>query len=298
MQLPLASSLESTPSDHHSSREWMLNYQQEHVVNCRRSPSFATNNKKKKTALSSGSSSWNKNESFSDITLAPLSLFSEETSFGKKVPEILKDFLKENKEPYNQHQEPETEPPSFDQILKCLSASFDPILEADLSSPAPANKKTEEQQQSLDVVSAIVRLAEKNKAEAKHKKAQRSRIKKVYKKRSEQLNPWVKEYTEPSDKDVLFGRGGLTNHHPGNVTYRGKVGELCQSYQKLMAKTAKTELAGEIVDWVQQEQHGRFLKQDPKNNKKWYVVMDGEARRKACTALREYKPGNQRDRKK
>lgn len=92
--------------------------------------------------------------------------------------------------------------------------------------------------------------------------------------------------------DVLCGRGGETNHHPGNVQYRS----LVKAYQKLylLAKRRdKPKIAQCIVVSIRGV-NGRFLKR-MKNPKKvggcyWVDVGNVKAREKTSQALREGAP--------
>lgn len=101
---------------------------------------------------------------------------------------------------------------------------------------------------------------------------------------------------QPSD--VLCGRGGETNHHPGNVQYRS----LVKAYQKLylLAKRRdKPKIAQCIVVSVRGV-GGRFLKRtkkcaqlDPTTTRKspsWIDVGHVKAREKTSQALREGAP--------
>lgn len=94
--------------------------------------------------------------------------------------------------------------------------------------------------------------------------------------------------------DVLCGRGGETNHHPGNIRYRS----LVKAYQKLylLAKRRdKPKIAQCIVVSVRGVE-GRFLKR-AKNATKgstWVDVGNVKAREKTSQALREGAP-NLRD---
>lgn len=98
--------------------------------------------------------------------------------------------------------------------------------------------------------------------------------------------PESKEYVEPKkDIDVLLGRGGRSNHFPGNKRYREEVSNLRQWYNDLNDKDRKTELSSCLVDFVK-DYGGRFLELDREVNK-WYIVPDIVARRKASQALRE-----------
>jgi len=96
--------------------------------------------------------------------------------------------------------------------------------------------------------------------------------------------------------DVLCGRGGETNHHPGNIRYRS----LVKAYQKLylLAKRRdKPKIAQCIVVSVRGV-NGRFLKRTKNANKtggsKWIDVGNVKAREKTSQALREGAP-NLRD---
>lgn len=95
--------------------------------------------------------------------------------------------------------------------------------------------------------------------------------------------PEVKNYVEPTDLDVLLGRGGKSNHHAGNKRYREEVRNLQSWYAGVTDKNEKTDLSQMLVDYVHQY-NGRFLEKDEVG---WYVVPNITARRKASQALRE-----------
>jgi hypothetical protein len=95
--------------------------------------------------------------------------------------------------------------------------------------------------------------------------------------------PEVKEYVEHTDSDVLLGRGGRSNHHPGNKRYREEVTNLQSWYLGIEGKDEKTDLSQCLVDYVHSYE-GRFLENDKAG---WYVVPNIVARRKASQALRE-----------
>jgi hypothetical protein len=86
-------------------------------------------------------------------------------------------------------------------------------------------------------------------------------------------------------QDVLFGRGGRSNHHPGNKTYRDIVCKQ-QDYYRSCDKNEKTKVAQGVVDLVQGQIGGRFLELD-KDTNQWYLVPNVVARRKVGQALRE-----------
>ena len=89
------------------------------------------------------------------------------------------------------------------------------------------------------------------------------------------------------EDDVLCGRGGETNHHPGNIRYRG----LVKKYQLLYLKAKrrdKPKIARLIVDTIRRR-YGRFLKKDSASNT-WRDVGNNKAREKTSQALREGAP--------
>jgi len=101
-------------------------------------------------------------------------------------------------------------------------------------------------------------------------------------KRQKQQQP---EYT---DKDVLLGRGGMTNKHPGNKRFRKEVENLKQWYKECGSKREKKKLSELMVDWVH-SYGGRFLSKDENDDEKWVIANPQAARRKASQALREAK---------
>lgn len=108
--------------------------------------------------------------------------------------------------------------------------------------------------------------------------------KKRVRKPRQKVVPEVKAYVTPMQNDVLLGRGGRSNHHPGNKRYREEVKNLRGWYLSIGDnKDEKTALSQLLVDYVH-GYNGRFLEKD-KNG--WYVVPNIVARRKASQALRE-----------
>ena len=93
----------------------------------------------------------------------------------------------------------------------------------------------------------------------------------------------------PHDNDVLCGRGGGTNHHPGNKQYRKLVEERRLEYVN-SSKRGKPLLSRSIVEAVRnQSPPGRFLAKDDKAGL-WYDIGDQKAREKTAQALREGAP--------
>jgi hypothetical protein len=86
-----------------------------------------------------------------------------------------------------------------------------------------------------------------------------------------------------TDRDVLSGRGGGTNLHPGNRCYR----DLILSHRKeydLASKAQKPSVSRQIVHLIRQN-GGRFLRKDSKDGK-YYEIGDDLAREKTSQALR------------
>lgn len=89
----------------------------------------------------------------------------------------------------------------------------------------------------------------------------------------------------PTDEDVLLGRGGLTNHHPGNKRYRKEASKLKAKYMKC-TKKQKTGVSEQLVKRVK-SWGGRFLIRE--KNGVYYEASKDKARKKASQALREYR---------
>jgi hypothetical protein len=92
---------------------------------------------------------------------------------------------------------------------------------------------------------------------------------------------------EIQEWDVLCGRGGRSNHHPGNKRYRHVVSEMKLMYRGTEAKNLKTDLSKAIVEHVCLY-GGRFIKKDESVGR-YYVLTKAEARKKTSQALRETK---------
>ena len=86
-------------------------------------------------------------------------------------------------------------------------------------------------------------------------------------------------------QDVLFGRGGVTNHHKGNLRYRDIISIHRQDYIRAQ-KAEKPNVARRIVRAIRTGLNpGRFLRKG--KDGKWHQVSDKEAAWKASQALRE-----------
>lgn len=93
---------------------------------------------------------------------------------------------------------------------------------------------------------------------------------------------------DPNVNDVLSGRGGRINSHPGNVHFRALVHQHKHTYlSKLTKKLDKVKIASKIVSTIRtMDPPGRFLKEDTKTHH-WIEIGDEKARKKAGQAMRE-----------
>jgi hypothetical protein len=89
------------------------------------------------------------------------------------------------------------------------------------------------------------------------------------------------------DNDVLSGRGGGTNVHPGNRNFRDLINLHRRAYLKAR-KNDKPAISRAIVRSIRQST-GRFLKRDEKSGM-WYEIGDDAAREKTSQALRQRAP--------
>ncbi|KAL7471248.1 hypothetical protein ACHAXS_011555 [Conticribra weissflogii] len=91
----------------------------------------------------------------------------------------------------------------------------------------------------------------------------------------------------PHDNDVLCGRGGCINSHPGNEQYRKFVERKKRVYLTARFKREKRLIAESIVAEVRNlDPPGRFLTKDARSDF-WYDIGDEKARDKTSQALRE-----------
>jgi len=90
-----------------------------------------------------------------------------------------------------------------------------------------------------------------------------------------------------SRNDVLCGRGGGTNVHPGNRRFRDLINANRRAYLKAR-KNDKPAISRSIVQTIR-EMNGRFLKKDEKLGM-WFEIGDDGAREKTSQALRQRAP--------
>lgn len=89
------------------------------------------------------------------------------------------------------------------------------------------------------------------------------------------------------DQDVLSGRGGATNIHPGNRYFRALINEHRLTYLKAK-KNDKPAISRAIVNKVR-TRNGRFLKKC-EDTGSWLEIGDDLAREKTSQALRQKAP--------
>lgn len=91
---------------------------------------------------------------------------------------------------------------------------------------------------------------------------------------------------EPTDFDVLFGRGGMTNSHIGNKRFRDIISLHRPDYVRAI-KIEKPNVARRIVAAIRGgDPPGRFMKRNP-DDLMWYDVGNRHATEKTSQALRE-----------
>ena len=99
----------------------------------------------------------------------------------------------------------------------------------------------------------------------------------------------MRDIKEPHENDVMYGRGGGTNHHPGNKIYRKVVEDHKLDYVNSKRLDKPLVALSIIKEWRAQSPPGRFLKLDEKTGL-WHDVGDKKAREKTSQALREKAP--------
>ena len=89
----------------------------------------------------------------------------------------------------------------------------------------------------------------------------------------------------PTDVDVLLGRGAGCWNHPGNRKFRGVVHKHLSSYDNAKLRVEKTHIVSVILDEVRAN-GGRFLKRN-QLTEKWRVVDQRVANEKIGHAIRD-----------
>jgi hypothetical protein len=159
--------------------------------------------------------------------------------------------------------------------------------EEGVSSSVSPTEKREEQDEVVVEVEVDTRSKEEIEKDEKEKAvAEKKRIEELKKKYAD----WpLRSIKDPHPNDVMYGRGGGTNHHPGNKVYRKMVEDRKLEYVN-SKRLDKPLVALEIIRiWRAQLPPGRFLKLDEKTGL-WSDVGDKKAREKTSQALREKAP--------
>jgi hypothetical protein len=86
-----------------------------------------------------------------------------------------------------------------------------------------------------------------------------------------------------SDDDILAGRGGSINVHPGNIKFRKLIDQYRREYLQAR-KTLKPQINRAIVNIVRRKYGGRFLKRE---GELWYEIGDARAQEKVGQAFRQ-----------
>lgn len=102
---------------------------------------------------------------------------------------------------------------------------------------------------------------------------------------------------QPTESEVMIGRGRKILQHSGNVKLRELVQSKAKDYCKSGDKTLKSFIISEIGNRIKREsQHGGFVKKDGSNGK-WYVVSDSCVRATIAQTFRDCLSPNYRSSK-
>lgn len=136
-----------------------------------------------------------------------------------------------------------------------------------------ASEDEDEQEKPRTVTSTIIK-----------KRTEREAPPKTQTKKRRAKKDFIKKYFVPTDADVLMGRGGRTNHHPGNKRYLEEKAKIQERYLAA-TKNDKTAISQELVDRMH-DLGARFLELE-KLTDQWYQVDEVRARKKCSQTLRE-----------
>jgi hypothetical protein len=99
----------------------------------------------------------------------------------------------------------------------------------------------------------------------------------------------VRRIRTPAPHDVLSGRGGSVNAHPGNCQFRDWVQVRKEEYNLARSKQAKADICRDIIAKVA-ALGGRFLTKESANSQWWVEQDDERMMSKTSQALREGAP--------
>jgi hypothetical protein len=153
--------------------------------------------------------------------------------------------------------------------------------EAEMKEAEDSKEETKEEKKEED--------SKEEKKEDVSEESEEEKKKKQEELRKKYANWPLRNIKDPHDNDVMYGRGGGTNHHLGNKTYRKMVEDRKLEYVN-SKRLDKPLVALEIIRfWRSQVPPGRFLKLNEKTSL-WNDVGDKKAREKTSQALREKAP--------
>ena len=93
----------------------------------------------------------------------------------------------------------------------------------------------------------------------------------------------------PSHADVLFGKGKPVQLHIGNIRFANLIEEQMERYNTVM-RNMKPTVIKEIMQTIQQQDKGRFLRRDEQKGGMWIEVTPDVAADKVGHAFRNRKP--------
>jgi len=162
----------------------------------------------------------------------------------------------------------------------------EPKSNQDLENEINGDGDKDDESKSDDEIKDNRPQEEKDKEAKEKEEREKIRIEEL----KEKYKDWpVRNITEPHENDVMYGRGGGTNHHKGNKKYRIMVEDRKLEYVN-SKRLDKPLVALEIIRiWRAQLPTGRFLKHNDKTGQ-WDDVGDKKAREKTSQALREKAP--------
>ncbi len=146
---------------------------------------------------------------------------------------------------------------------------------------------THEKKSGMEVASILARTIPTNPIAAATASAAKPRTSSRTKKEGNRKEATGVGIEKPGKNDILRGRGGYTNHHPGNIKFRNAARALRADYRRTeTGRSQKYLISVELVRNVK-AYGGRFLEKG-KNNL-WYEMDEKAARKKASQVLREEK---------
>jgi len=214
-------------------------------------------------------------------------------STGESIAPLSENFRLSSKEWINDFQD-DAAPGAMHQSLFMDSANnTQPAPQQQPKNYPPANQSIFDDQTPVLSTNNTTYAPKSSAAKAKSNSSPSSSLKsggsKKKKKKRRELDETIA--IDPTDDDVLFGRGGYTNSHPGNIRYRAKALELRPWYEA-SSKEEKYNISELLIESVKAE-GGRFLEKG--KDGLWHEVLYNGARKKASQQLRERLKGTRRN---